>query len=94
MKILMKIERHVYAEDRLHDEILDESLGDDIDSCGIIGPEIILPLRKNSNPKLLFEYTENTTIQEVVNAVYNEFGFLDLAEVFYPRVAFFSGNVR
>lgn len=94
MKTILKITSHVYEEDRLRDEMLDESLGDDIASCGIIGPEIILPLRRNRNPQILFEYTEKTTIRDVVNAVYNEFGFLELDEIFWPRIAFLYSGVR
>ena len=94
MNTIIKIESHVYSEERLRDEMLDESLGDDIDSCGIVGPDIILPLRKSRCPELLFEYTENTTIRDVADAVCDEFGFIDLEDAYYPRIAFFAGNIR
>lgn len=94
MKTIIKIESHVYSQESLRDEMLDESLGNDIDSCGIIGPEIILPLRKNRNFEVLLEYTDDTTIQEVVDGICNKFGFLDFDEPFYPRVAFISDNIR
>lgn len=94
MKILLVIETHVYAEDRLRDEMLEESLGDDIETCGIIGPDIIFPLRKNRTPRIVLEYTENTTIRDVVNAIYNEFGFAELDAVLLPRISFLKAGLR
>lgn len=94
MKILLQIETHVYEEDYLRDEILEASLGDDIDSCGIIPPEIILPLRKNRNPKIMLEYTNTTTIRDVVHVIYDVFGFNEQDTVVLPRIAFLRGDVR
>ncbi len=94
MQIKLNVESHVYAEECLHDEMLDESLGDDIASCGIIGPEIILPLRKNRKSKVLLEYTDETTIQDVVDAICRRYGYLDLDVPFYPRIAFILGDIR
>ncbi len=94
MKTILIVEAHVYTEEQLQDEMLDESLGDDIDSCGIIGPETILPLRRNRNLRIAFEYTEGTTIREVVNAVYNEFGYTDRNIAQWPRIAFLRNEIR
>ena len=94
MKINISIETHVFAEEKLQDEVLDEILADDIDSCGIVGPEIIVPLRRNRNPKIVFEYTEKTTLRNVVDAIYDEFGFLELDKAFRPPVAFFVEKLR
>ena len=72
------------------DEILDESLPDDIQSCGILGPEIIVPLRRNRNCKLDFEYTEKTTLRDVVYAV------LERLDSLYHgiRIAFLKDGLR
>ena len=94
MKILLQIETHVYEEDHLRDEILEASLGDDVDSCGIIGPETIFPLRRNRTPKVLFEYTGITTVQDVVDAVYDTFGYAEQDTVVLPQIAFLRGDVR
>lgn len=94
MRTLLKIETHVYEEDRLRDEMLEESLGEDIETCGIIGPETVLPLRRNRNPQIVLEYTETTTIRDVVNAVYNVFGYTEQDTVVLPKIAFFCGDVR
>lgn len=94
MQVLINIETHVYAEECLQDHILEESLGDDIDSCGIVALETILPLRKNRNLKIKFEYNESTTLQNVVDLIYNQYGFLELDEIFRPSVAFLHGDVR
>ena len=69
MKVILNIETHAYVEERLADKILDESLPDDVQSCGILGPEIIVPLRRNRRCKLEFEYSEKTTLRDVLNAV-------------------------
>lgn len=47
MRVTLNIEIHAYAKERLRDEILDEQLPDNIESCGIVGPEVIVPLRRN-----------------------------------------------
>lgn len=94
MQVLINIETHVYAEECLQDHILEESLGDDIDSCGIVGPEIIIPLRKNRNPKIKVTYTDSTTLQDIVNLVYNQYGFLELDEIFKPSIAFLHRDIR
>lgn len=94
MRTLLEIETHVYEEDRLRDEMLEESLGEDIETCGIIGPETILPLRRNRNPRIALEYTETTTIRDVVNAVYNVFRYTLQDTVVLPKIAFFCGDIR
>lgn len=94
MKTLFVIETHVYAEDHLCDEILEASLGDDINSCGVIAPETIIPLRKNRNPKVMFEYTSTTTLRDVVRVIYDVFGVDEQNTVVLPQIAFLCGNVR
>lgn len=69
MKVTIHIETHAYVKEKLADEILDESLPDDIQSCGILGPEIIVPLRRNRKCQIEFEYTEKTTLRDVMYAV-------------------------
>ena len=93
MTILLLIETHVYQEEQLRDEMLSEDLGEDINSCGIIGPETILPLRRNRTPELLFEYSETTTIKDMVDAIYGVFGF-DKDVLILPRIAFLRNNLR
>ena len=90
MKITLRIETHAYVEEKLADEILDESLPDDIQSCGILGPEIIVPLRRNRNCKLDFEYTEKTTLRDVVYAVLERLDSLNHG----IRIAFFKDGLR
>lgn len=94
MKIIISVETHIYVGNKLQDSILNERLGDDIDSCGIIGPEIILPLRKNKNTNIVFEYTDRTILKDVVDAIYNVFGLLSLDEMLLPKVAFMCGEIR
>ena len=65
MEICFKIEVHFYLAEQLFDEILD----DDFDSRGILGPELILPLRKNRNCTLQYQYTMATTIGEAIQAI-------------------------
>lgn len=94
MNAIIKISCHVYAQEHLCDEILDENLGDDIDSCGIIGPEIILPLRRNRDLEISVEYTTETTIKDIVNTIYDKLGLLDLDCALHPRIAFWSSEIR
>jgi hypothetical protein len=94
MTILLNIETHVYAEEQLCDEMLNECLGDDVVSCGIVGPEIILPLRKKRHTRLLFNYSEESSIKDVVVAVYTEYGLLQFAEMFGIHFAFLSNGLR
>lgn len=90
MNIIIQIETHAYAEEKLCDEILDENLPDDVQSCGILGPEIILPLRRNRHCELKFEYTEATTVGEVQHAVLEHIQSLNHG----VWLAFLSGGER
>lgn len=90
MKVILVIETHIYAEEKLIDDLLDNSLPNDIQSCGILGPEIVLPLRRNRHCELEFEYTEETTLKEVREAVIER---LESTESFV-EIAFFSGEER
>lgn len=90
MKVIFNIETHAYAEERLADEILDESLPDDNQSCGILGPEIIVPLRRNRRCKLEYEFTEKTTLRDVLNAVLIRLDSLNHG----VRVAFLKDSLR
>ena len=69
MKIILSVETHAYAKEQLRDEILDEQLPDDIDSCGIVAPEVIVPLRRNRKFVTSCEYSEETTISEILKPV-------------------------
>ena len=75
-------------------EILNECLGDDVDSCGIVGPEIILPLRKKRNARLLLNYSDESTINYIILAVYEEYGLLEFAEMFGLHFAFLHNGLR
>lgn len=90
MRVLIDIETHAYAEEKLADEILDENLPDDIQSCGILGPEIIVPLRRNRNCELSFEYTEETTLGDLIYAVLERLDSLNHG----VRVAFWKDGLR
>ncbi len=69
MKVLIRLETHAYVEEKLYDEILNPSLPNSIESCGIAGPEIIVPLRKYRNCEFVLNYTESTTLNDVVKAI-------------------------
>ena len=90
MKIQIQVETHAYRKEKLYDEILDKVLGDDIQSCGIVGAETIIPLRKKRNPLISFEYTESTTLLDVVNAIYSFYGIPD----YFVRIAFLYNGYR
>lgn len=90
MKTILAIETHIYAEEVLKDDILDSSLPDDIQSCGILGPKIVLPLRRNKYCELDFEYTEKTTLSEVKEAVLERLESVDSP----VKIAFFIENER
>lgn len=90
MKNVFLIEAHIYAEERLNDNLLDSNLPNDPQSCGILGPEIVLPLRKNRYCELEFEYTEKTTLKEVKEAVLRR-----LESTTSPvKIAFFNDEER
>ena len=69
MNILIRIETHAYVDEKLYDEILNPNLPSNIESCGIAGPEVIVPLRRHRNSEFIFNYTENTTLEDVVSAI-------------------------
>lgn len=64
MQIHFKIEPHIYAEEELHDEFLEDDY-----SCGIMGPEVVLPLRRNKNTIILFEYSQDSCIKDALDAI-------------------------
>lgn len=74
MKIEIQVVTHAYCEEELCDNVLNEALGDDIDSCGIVPEYIIIPIRKNRNPHIEFEYTNETTLYDVETAIYSTLG--------------------
>ncbi|MPM46233.1 hypothetical protein SDC9_92931 [bioreactor metagenome] len=65
MHINIKIEVHAYAEEKLCDECID-----DAPFYGIIGPEIMLPLSKIRGQILTFEYDNQTTLNDLKNAIF------------------------
>lgn len=69
---------------------MNSDLPDDIQSCGILGPDIVLPLRKNRNCELEFEYTVETTLGEVKQKI------LERLQSESPpvRIALYNGNER
>lgn len=65
MEICFEIEVHIYAEERLCDEFLEDGA-----SCGILGPEVVLPLRRNRNCILSYQYVEETaTTGDAIHAI-------------------------
>lgn len=90
MRVIINIETHAYAEEKLADEILDGNLPDDIQSCGILGSEIIVPLRRNRNCELCFEYTEETTLGDLIHAVWERLDSLNYG----VRIAFWKDGLR
>lgn len=77
MQIEIQLETHAYCEEQLCDSYLDEALGDDIQSCGIVPEYIIIPIRKNRNLRFNYEYSESTTLNDVENAIYCSLGIPD-----------------
>lgn len=94
MIIKLNIETHAYAEENLCDEMLDENLGDDIDSCGIVGDEIVLPIRRKRTATLPLSYTEETTFMALVDTITQLYGWKDSAEDLGIEFAFFSNGIR
>ena len=90
MRVQIDIETHAYAEEKLVDEFLDENLPDDIQSWGILGPEIIVPLRRNRKCELSFAYTEKTTLGDLIYAVLERLDSLDHG----VRIAFWKEGLR
>ena len=90
MKVILNIETHAYQEEYLVDEILDQNLADDNQSCGILGSEIIVPLRRNRHCELNYEYTEKTTLGDVADAVLERLDSLDHG----VRVSFLKDGLR
>ena len=74
MRIEIQLETHAYCEEQLCDDVLDSKYGDDIQSCGIVGEETIIPLRKNRNPRLSYEYDEFTTLLDIEKSIYSFYG--------------------
>ena len=90
MRVTIKIESHAFVDEHLCDEILDPTLPDDPDSCGVAGAEIIIPLRKNRTAEFEFCYTEETTLGDVVHAILEKYHLLNCG----IRVSFYSHDVR
>ena len=91
MRITIHLSTHVYAEEKLEDDIyLDEALPDTIETCGIHGPEVVVPLRRNNHREIVFNYDKKTTLGDfeifIKNAIH-----LPLE---YGRIAFCIGTLR
>lgn len=67
MKLIIKLEIHAYAEEKLCDEYFD-----DPPFFGINGPEIMLPLSKNRDHAFVFDYCEQTRVIDIIDAVRQE----------------------
>lgn len=94
MQTIISVKTHAYKDNRSYDKILNRKLGTEAESCGIVGPELVLPLRKNRKLQIAFSYNEKTTIRDVVNEIYRGFGFDKKELICMPRVAFFCGKIR
>ena len=91
MRITIRLSTHVYAEEKMVDDIyLDKSLRDSVDTCGILGPEVIVPLRRNILREMFFEYDENTTLADFECFIKNIIQIPSES----GKIAFFSGPVR
>lgn len=90
LKIEIQLETHAYCKEKLCDHVLDEKLGDDPQSCGIVGGDTIIPIRKNRNLCIAYEYTELTTLLDVQKAIYSAYGIPDFA----VRTAFMYDGYR
>ena len=91
MNIKIRLATHVYQSEHLVDNIyLNENLADTADTCGIHGPEVILPLRKNHYRELIYSFDENTTLLDLSHYI------KDLINL--PRnhghLAFWIGSIR
>lgn len=64
MEVCFEIEVHIYQGERLCDDFLEDGA-----SCGILGPEIVLPLRRNRKCNVHFQYTASTTVADAIQAV-------------------------
>ena len=60
MKILVNFTVHIYAEERLCDELLTLHSR----NYGIVGKEIITPLRKINNKSIMFDVVDSVSIKE------------------------------
>lgn len=90
MRIAIQLEAHAYRKEKLCDEYVDESLGEDRQSCGIADADVVIALRKNGRVCLEYEYNDSTTLQDVEDIVCQTVGIPN-GEVSF---AFLSGNVR
>lgn len=90
MKIRIKLDIHAYVQEQLCDEVFD-----DAPWYGINGPEIMGPLSKKRNHEMVFEYTEQTCLSEVVNAVkYEIWGDSKEGEMAGASYSFLVDNER
>lgn len=92
--IVLMIETHAYAEEMLCDDILNEDLGDDLDSCGVVEPEIVFSLRKNRSVQLVLKYTTDTTLYDVKKSICEKFGLDSPYEFGRIQMSFFSNGLR
>ena len=68
MNILVRLSTHVYAEEKLEDDIyLDEALPDTIETCGIHGPEVVVPLRRNNHREIVFNYDKKNKVLYMIS---------------------------
>lgn len=61
-KIIVELDIHAYAEERLCD-----ALFDDPPFYGIVGPDVMKPLSEYRNCNFEYEYNENTLVKELIN---------------------------
>lgn len=101
MNIIIKLEIHAFAEEKICDWYFDAH-----PSYGLYGPEIMLPLKAKRGCILALPYDESTTVGQVISAVKKEiwgaskyadgaptsYSFINRGERYY--IENFDGNFR
>lgn len=64
MRLNVEFVVHAYAEERLCDEELEPE-----SDYGLYGPDVMIPLAAKRGTVMPFEYSENTTVGELLNAI-------------------------
>lgn len=89
MKVIINLEIHAYAEERLCDEVFDSP-----PSYGILGPQIMVPLLHNRNKSFAFLYDDKTKVDEAIAAIENQIWGNDVSRFkeFSPLQYYFMYN--
>lgn len=88
MDFTFKIEVHIYAREELHDELLD----DNNPVYGIMGKDIMMPLRENRKCVFELECTKNTNLKDISDLIINKVNHNRLFTV--GTIAFLANGYR